>query len=205
MFLSIDTYSENLGICLINGSSVVYRLSIQKVKPFSELIVSKLDSIFKELGLSPEIISGVSVNRGPGSYTGIRVGISVAKTLSYSLQIPLYSFETHDVIAYKYRHYKGNILIAINGGQKEAYVREYFSDGIETKAVSDYKIIKIKELREKIKEFNDYLVIEKNIDLSVSSVIKEMEDLSLDGFNYSIRKKRKENPLFLEPLYLRSL
>jgi tRNA threonylcarbamoyladenosine biosynthesis protein TsaB len=204
MFLSIDTYSENMGISLLNGHNITARLSLYKTKPFSELIVGKLDEIFNDLGLSIELLSGVVVNKGPGSYTGLRVGISVAKTISFSLSIPLYAYESLDVLAYRYRLYKGKILIAVNGGQKEAFLKEYQSDGKKINAVTDYKIEKISRLRENIEIYRDYLIIEKNLDTYGKNVVKDIDDLSVDGFFYALKYNLREDPLFLEPIYLRS-
>ncbi|ACO03255.1 MAG TPA: tRNA (adenosine(37)-N6)-threonylcarbamoyltransferase complex dimerization subunit type 1 TsaB [Persephonella sp.] len=203
MFLSIDTYSENMGIALINGHHIAARLSLSKTKPFSELIVGKLDDIFNDLGLSADLISGVVVNKGPGSYTALRVGLSVAKTVSFSLSVPIYAYESLDVIAYRYRLYRGKILVAINGGQKEAFLREYISDGKETEPLTDYSIEKISRLREDIEKYKDYLIIEKNLDTFGKNVIKDIDDLSVDGFFYALKYDLKEDPLFLQPVYLR--
>ncbi|WP_457621235.1 tRNA (adenosine(37)-N6)-threonylcarbamoyltransferase complex dimerization subunit type 1 TsaB [Persephonella sp.] len=205
MILSIDTYSENMGIALINGHNIVARISLYKTKPFSELIVGKLNDIFNELRLSVDVISGVVVNKGPGSYTALRVGVSVAKTISYSLSVPLYAYESLNVLAYRYRFFKGKILVAINGGQKEAYLREYISDGREVKPSTDYSIKKIKDFKENLESYAGYLIVEKNLDIGKKDIIRDVEDLSVEGFFYALKYDLKEDPLFLEPVYLRSL
>ena len=205
MFLSIDTYSENLGIALIDGHKLTAKISLYKSRPFSELIVGKLDQLFNELGFDKKILTGVVVNKGPGSYTGLRVGISVAKTVAYSLNIPLYGYKSLDVIGYRYRFFKGRILVAINGGKGEAYIKEYISDGKDIVPVTDYRIEKIKDLRKDIEKYKDYLIIEKNLELSGKNVVKDIDDLSVEGVFYALKKNLKEDPLLLEPVYLRSL
>jgi len=107
MYLAIDTFSEILGIAVFDKLHLIVLQEYYRRKPFSEFLIPKLEQILNELSLSIEELEGVIVNRGPGSYTGIRVGVTVAKTLAYSLNIPIYAFRTNDAIAYKYRFFKG--------------------------------------------------------------------------------------------------
>jgi len=202
MILSIDTYSDVLGISLIDGHNLVVRQSYQKLKPFSELLMSRVDEVFRQLGYDPAVLYAVVVNKGPGSYTGLRVGITVAKTLAYSLNIPVYSYISLEAMAYRYRFCNGKITSVINAGKGECYLQEFTSDKKEINPVSDIKLIKISHFKQMEV---DGLVVVKNVDINRENVIQLIEDLSVDGAFYSLKKGKKEDLMRLEPVYVRPL
>ncbi len=202
MILSIDTYSDVLGVSLIDGHNLVVRQSYQKLKPFSELLMSRIDEVFRQLGYDPSVLYAVVVNKGPGSYTGLRVGITVAKTLAYSLNIPVYSYSSLEAMAYRYRFCNSKITAVINAGKGECYLQEFTSDGKEIKPVSEIKLIKISHFKQMD---IDGLVVVKNVDINRGNVIHLIEDLSVDGAFYSLKKESTEDLMRLEPVYIRPL
>ncbi len=200
MILSIDSFSDILGISLIEDDSVLIRESLYKLKPFSELLVDRLDKIFKEFNFSKKDISKIVVNKGPGSFTSLRVGITVAKTISYVLKIPVYSYISLDAMAFKYRCFTGNIVSLINAGKGEAYFREYKSDGENIFPVSDITLVKQKS----IAIDKEKLYVVKNIKFTEKNIVSINEDLSVCGVKIAL-KNQVEDVMFLEPVYIRSL
>ena len=200
MILSIDSYSDILGIALIEDGSVLIRESYYKIKPFSELLVDRLDKIFKDFSFSKKNIEKIVINKGPGSFTSLRVGITVAKTISYSLKIPIYSYISLDAMAFKYRCFSGNIISLINAGKGEAYKREYKSNGENIYPISDISLIKQKN----IELDKNKLYVVKNIKLSGKNIFSFNEDLTIEGTKLALRNK-EEDVMFLEPIYIRGL
>ncbi len=204
MILSLDTYSDILGITILEKENIIYRLSLYKLKPFSEVLVSKLDEIFKELSIKKRDLKAVIVNKGPGSYTGLRVGISTAKTIAYTLNIDIYAYSSLSVLAFKYRYIDGNVAVCINAGKNEVYFQEFYVSKDNIKPLSEIKLIKQKELLNHIKKETKYL-IGKNINFDYDNLISDMEDLSLYGALYSLENNLKEDIFKLEPIYIRGL
>jgi tRNA threonylcarbamoyladenosine biosynthesis protein TsaB len=205
MYLSLDTGTEVLGISILdNGKKPLYRLSLTKFKPFSEIIVDKLDSIFNELGLEKNNIEAVIVNVGPGSYTGLRIGVSTAKTIAYILKRDIYIYDSLSTLAYKYRYVDGDILVVLNAGKGEVYLQEFNVNLNEIKPISEIKLKKLKSLdNDFLQKFK--LVITKNLQLEGNNIIKDVEDLSLYGAFYSLEKNLKFDILKVEPIYIRGL
>ncbi len=201
MILSIDTFSDTLGIAVIKDHRVLIKETIGKTKPFSELIITRLDKLFKDFQLNKEDIVALVVNKGPGSLTSLRVGITVVKTIAYSLKKPVYSYSSLDVMAYKYRCFNGKIISAINAGKGEIFLREYLSNNFEVKPVSDIKLEKQSVLENK----KDGMLVVKNINISGKNVFHILEDLSVEGAFYSLKNHTEEDIFKLEPLYIRGL
>jgi tRNA threonylcarbamoyladenosine biosynthesis protein TsaB len=87
--IKIDT-SDNKKINIeLNNNGDVKVLSSESVLLKSEAALPLIDKLLKENSLSLEDIDGVDVNTGPGSYTGLRVGVAIANTLGVFLNIPI--------------------------------------------------------------------------------------------------------------------
>ena len=93
MFLCIDTTTSEAGITLVGGG-----IFHQEIDPYqaSETILKVIDGLIKEAGITTLDIEGVFVIKGPGSFTGLRVGISVANTFAHELNIPIVGLRTDE-------------------------------------------------------------------------------------------------------------
>ncbi len=94
LILNIETATEVCSVNLAsNGEIVAERESLEGLN-HSKLLTVFIDEILNESRIKPERLDAVAVSKGPGSYTGLRIGVSVAKGLCYSLNIPLISVGT---------------------------------------------------------------------------------------------------------------
>lgn len=89
--LGIDTSNKALGVVLGEDEKVISSYYSQASKNHSETLMPAIDFCVKENKLSPKDLTKIIVAQGPGSYTGLRIGVTCAKTLSWTLNIPLYS------------------------------------------------------------------------------------------------------------------
>ena len=94
--LLIDTSTSNLTVSIINNQGVIYKYQETILSDMSSKLLPIIDNGLKELDLKLENIDKIFVVNGPGSFTGIRVGVTVAKTIACALKkdiIPLSSLE----------------------------------------------------------------------------------------------------------------
>lgn len=94
--LLIDTSTSNLTVSIINKQEVIYKYQETILSDMSSKLLPIIDNGLKELDLKLENIDKIFVVNGPGSFTGIRVGVTVAKTIAWALKkdiIPLSSLE----------------------------------------------------------------------------------------------------------------
>ncbi|MCB0333389.1 MAG: tRNA (adenosine(37)-N6)-threonylcarbamoyltransferase complex dimerization subunit type 1 TsaB [Bdellovibrionales bacterium] len=97
MFLAIDTSSEQTSVSLGNldcGLREFNSLSSERFGEHAEELSLLVSRLLKESGLSIADLDGVTLTTGPGSFTGIRIGLSYAKGICSACSIPLYSFDT---------------------------------------------------------------------------------------------------------------
>lgn len=98
IILLIKTDQPQAEIYLYNDSELLARLLWQADRHLAETISLKIDDLLKRASLSFEAIAGIGVFIGPGSFTGLRIGIAVANTMSYGLGLPIVGSRDEDWI-----------------------------------------------------------------------------------------------------------
>ena len=192
MFLSIDTFSDIFGLSIIRDDKVLAVREYLKLKPFSEMLIPEIQSLFDNLKIEISDLKGVAVNQGIGSNVGLRVGVITAKTLSFSLNIPLYYYRTLDIMIYKYRFFCGDVVAAVNvGNSMVAYKLNN-----EELTISNYQ-----DFEKHFKKRENTLIVEKNLNLNWSNSINLKTSLSVDGAFFAIKNDLKADMFLFEPLY----
>ena len=99
LILSLETATTNCSVALASDGKVVASRSINSGYSHSEKINVFIEEVIAQAGVTLKDLQAVAVSSGPGSYTGLRIGISTAKGLCYALDIPLIAVTTLDAVA----------------------------------------------------------------------------------------------------------
>ncbi len=99
IILLIETATDSCSVALSKGNDIISEKYINQPKAHASVLAVYIDQILKENNLSIKDCAAVAVSKGPGSYTGLRVGVSCAKGLCYGANIPLISVCTLATIA----------------------------------------------------------------------------------------------------------
>ncbi|WP_279194024.1 tRNA (adenosine(37)-N6)-threonylcarbamoyltransferase complex dimerization subunit type 1 TsaB, partial [Holdemania massiliensis] len=96
--LCMDTSSKFLVLALIQEDELIGKRCLSSWKRQSEMIFPQLTELLAECDLTPKAIDQVVVTKGPGSYTGVRIAMTVAKVLCSTANLPLYALPTLELI-----------------------------------------------------------------------------------------------------------
>jgi tRNA threonylcarbamoyladenosine biosynthesis protein TsaB len=110
--LAIDTATECCSAALLCGEHLLERSELAP-RRHAELILPMIDSLLSEAGLSRRRIDGVAVGRGPGAFTGVRLGISVAQGLALGLDIPVVPVSSLAALALDANDAPGDSILAV--------------------------------------------------------------------------------------------
>lgn len=99
MLLAIDTSSLVLSCALAEKDRLVAEWTVQKRLTHSEQLIPHLDAMMKEAGVSKEDITAIAVSIGPGSFTGLRIGLATAKMAAYIWKVPIVGVDTLESLA----------------------------------------------------------------------------------------------------------
>jgi len=119
MQLAIDTSTDMASIALVQDSEVLAELTWHCGQNHTVELLPRLTYLLNQTGLNLQSASGVIVARGPGSFNGLRVGISTAKGLAFSLGIPVVGVSTLEVAAYQHAETGLPICPIFNAGRGE--------------------------------------------------------------------------------------
>ncbi len=99
-FLAVDTSSRYLSVVAVNGDKVVKRNLPDCALKHSVLLMDEVDAAMREANLTPQACDFFAAVTGPGSFTGIRIGVSCVKGFALGAQKPVKAITAFDVIAY---------------------------------------------------------------------------------------------------------
>ncbi len=97
--LNIETSTEVCSVNISKNGQILFEKEEQEGLKHSELLTVFIEELFRENNLKMDVLDAISVSKGPGSYTGLRIGVSVAKGLCYALEKPLIAISTLDALA----------------------------------------------------------------------------------------------------------
>ena len=129
VILNIETSSKNCSVCLSSKGNLVTSFDLEDEDyRHSELLTSSIQNILSENNLDVSGLSAVSVGIGPGSFTGLRIGFSVAKGLCYPHNIDLIGISSLKIIANSVIRENKNIISLINDKGEHYYISKYSND-----------------------------------------------------------------------------
>jgi len=99
LILNIDTAIETASVCLAEGEKIIASTTNPTQKDHAAWLHHAIQNLLKENSLTPKDLKAIAISEGPGSYTGLRVGMSAAKGLCYALHIPLIGISTLKMMA----------------------------------------------------------------------------------------------------------
>ena len=142
--LCMDTSHRYLTLVLIDENQVLAEVQQECFKKQSETILSELDHLCQGIGMSADQIDAICITRGPGSYTGVRIAMTVAKIMCSMRKIPLYTLST-------LRLFSGNFddcLVLLDARSQRAY-RAVFKEG---NLVGKEEVLPLNQIKDEIKE-----------------------------------------------------
>ena len=120
--LNIETATKNCSVALANeGKTILCKEIAEEGYSHAERLHVFIEEIIKEAGISLNDLSAIAVSQGPGSYTGLRIGVSAAKGLCFALGIPLIAVDTLQVLASQVNIDDGLIVPMIDARRMEVY------------------------------------------------------------------------------------
>ncbi len=127
--IGIETSGSTGSVAVCNGDTIIGRKTFGRQLNHGKEIVSSLKAIFDEIKWEPNDVDLIAVSVGPGSYTGLRIGITCAKTLAYGLGKPVIDVPTLDALAENVSDDVQNLCPVIDARRNKVYACIYAGSG----------------------------------------------------------------------------
>jgi tRNA threonylcarbamoyladenosine biosynthesis protein TsaB len=143
LILGIDTSGQSGSVALSREDRILAQAALEQAgRRHAQTLVSQVDAMMKEQQLSARDLNAVAATKGPGSFTGLRVGVVCAKTLAYSLGTPLILVDTFDVIAAQCPDAWDAVWIVDDAQRQELYFGRYVRGSDNRWSLADSRTIR---------------------------------------------------------------
>ena len=195
-YLYIDTSSSYLYTSIVEEGKVVSEIKEEYGQSLSKVALPRIVSMFEDNNLKPIDIDKIIVVNGPGSFTGIRIGLTIAKVYAWSLDIPITTILSLEAMAISSNKDKVHVPL-IDARRGYVFTAIYDNSGNEVLKPCH---IKLDELMEKLDGIDNYEFISND----------EFEDIEVESYSPDFLKivnkykdKKKVNPHMVNPEYLK--
>lgn len=213
--LGLDSSSSVLALGIIDEKKILADVKVKLEGNLSEVLLDVLNQTLKDLTLEVKDLQALAYSIGPGSFTGLRVGLSFIKGLSFSTGIPIVAVPTLDALASQV-HLVNTLVVPIIAAKKDlVYSALYTNQNGSFQKISEYMLLPLDKMLEKIpadalfilledENFRaswNKLTAEKNILAKVTTLLPSgvaVAKLGLEKF----RKQQVADLSNLEPLYI---
>lgn len=185
--LAIDTSTSVLGVSLLDDKKIYGEVIINLKTNHSIRLMPTIDHLFTEVNWSPQQIDLIAVAKGPGSYTGVRIGVTTAKAFAWALNIPVVGISSLEAMAFAHQNFTGPIVPVIDARRGQAYTAVYGNQNAEWGNIESDTIIlmsdwlaKINQLSEKILFIGDDVTIHQDL---IIDKLGEKAQFSFPTFN----------------------
>lgn len=146
VILSLDTSSRAMGVALLQDDRVLGEWCTNTRHHHSVRLMPAVRHLLAEAGVTPHELTAVAVAKGPGSYTGVRIGVTTAKTLAWALGIPLIGVSTLQVLAANVPDFPGLVVPLFDARRQRVYAGVYRCTRGEVTAVRPDRVLPVADL-----------------------------------------------------------
>lgn len=148
--LAIDTSNTALGVALLEENQVLGEYMTNLKKNHSIRIMPAIQMLMKDCERTPSDLTKIVVAKGPGSYTGIRIGVTIAKTLAWTLKIPLVGVSSLEILAGVGRYFDGYVSPIFDARRGQVFTGLYQFENGKLVTIEQDQLAMIKDWAEKL-------------------------------------------------------
>lgn len=209
MILSLDSSAVTASVALTDGDKVIKSEFVNSGLTHSETLIPMVKRVMD--GHSYDELDGIAITAGPGSFTGVRIGVATVKGLAFNDNIPCYSVSTLEAIAYNFTD-ENAVVCAVMDARRMQFYNAIFSvkDGVVLR-ICDDRAVSIDDLRKELISYDKVIVAGDGARLCMSGLNLDNCFLADDDKIYqnavSVSKAAHNvkpiSPKSLMPVYLR--
>src|SRR6266700_139617 len=215
LLLALDTSTRQASVALCDEQTLYGEYTWQIGNNHSVELLERIQRlVVVDCGSSLQVIDGVTVAIGPGSFNGVRVAVATAKALAFALQKPLVGVSTLEIIAAQQDQWRGPVCSILEAGRSELYAACYLFDERDTngdityhiRQLSEYLMLSPQQLVNYLNEQTRQVIYEqmqgKSLFIDNLQATRRASSLALLAIQ-RLYEGRIEDPMLLEPLYVR--
>jgi tRNA threonylcarbamoyladenosine biosynthesis protein TsaB len=209
MILSLDSSSVTASVALTDGEKVIKTEFINAGLTHSETLLPMVKRVMDGYNFSD--LDAIAVSAGPGSFTGVRIGVATVKGLAFNADIPCISVSTLEAIAYNFTDENAVICAVMDARRMQFYNALFKVENGVVQRICDDRAISIDDLRKELIGYNNVIIAGDGAQLCYDNIELDNVTLAKEDVRYQnvvgVAKasvgKEKISPASLMPVYLR--
>ena len=153
--LSLDSSARTATVAICEDHKIIGETNLNTGMTHSQTLLPMVDSLLKQVSIPLEEIDLFAVSNGPGSFTGLRIGIATVKGLTFSSGKPCLGISTLMGLAYNLSGVKGYVCPCMDARCQQVYTALFYTDGLSMKRVEEDCAISIKERIDRLKGLDE--------------------------------------------------
>jgi len=156
--IGMDSSGLTASVAIVEDDKLTAVYSVNYKKTHSQTLVPMLDEIAKMTELDLESVDAIAIAKGPGSFTGLRIGSATAKGLGLALSIPIVEVPTTDALAYNYFGTDRLICPIMDARREQVYTGLYEFENDELKVLKEATAEPIEETVKRVNSYNRHVI-----------------------------------------------
>ncbi|NLM46824.1 MAG: tRNA (adenosine(37)-N6)-threonylcarbamoyltransferase complex dimerization subunit type 1 TsaB [Firmicutes bacterium] len=153
--LGIDTATLVCSVAVASEDKTVAEYTLQVKKTHSQRLLPLIAALLADAGLTPAGLDGIAVAAGPGSFTGVRIGIVTAKALGQALTIPLCGISTLEALAAQHPWFDGLICPVLDARRRQVYTALFRGGGGSLQRLAEDKAAALPAVLEEVEAYGE--------------------------------------------------
>ena len=156
--LSIDSSSKVATVAILKDDVLLGEYILNDKREHAVMLVPLIENLLKECNLTMDDIDGYVVSKGPGSFTGLRIGMATVKGMSFGNNKPYISISSLDALAYNLISFNGIICPIMDALRENVYTALYRNNNDNLEKIMDYTAMDIDKLVDLLKNKNEDVI-----------------------------------------------
>ena len=209
MLLSMDSSAVTASVALTDGDEIIKSEFVNSGLTHSETLLPMITRVMD--GRKYSELDGIAITAGPGSFTGVRIGVATVKGLAFNDDIPCYSVSTLEAIAYNFVDKNAVVCAVMDARRMQFYNALFKVQNGKVERLCDDRAISIEDLRNELKQYDKVIIAGDGAKLGFQNI--ELENCTLAdedriyqnavGVAKAAKNKNAISPKALMPVYLR--
>lgn len=209
MLLSMDSSAVTASVALTDGDEIIKSEFVNSGLTHSETLLPMITRVMD--GRKYSELDGIAITAGPGSFTGVRIGVATVKGLAFNDDIPCYSVSTLEAIAYNFVDKNAVVCAVMDARRMQFYNALFKVQNGKVERLCDDRAISIEDLRNELKQYDKVIIAGdgaklcfQNIELEICTLADEDRIYqNAVGVAKAAQNKNAISPKALMPVYLR--
>lgn len=186
--LGIDTSSNATSIAVIEDNKLICEYTVNTKTTHSQKLMPMIENMLKISEINVNDMDMISICQGPGSFTGLRIGMATAKALSHVNNLPIVGVNSLELLAGNMDLSDKKICSILDAQRTQVYMGQYKFENNKLVEIKSVDVVEIDELLEELKSSNEEWILVGEAVYKYEDKIKEIENICVPAPSHNVNK-----------------